>query len=488
MPASLSGCRDFEPNDIVAQVVYTTSAESLRTVKTVFAKHARLPAGWARDVEIDIDDAGRIAAVRSGAPVPPGAEVVRRLVPGIPNVHSHAFQRVLAGYTETSIPGENSFWTWRERMYACVERLGPDELEAIATHLYVELLQSGYTSVAEFHYLHRTDGSGADLAATSHALMRAARTAGIRLLLLPTLYMHGGFGGQPVVEQQRRFQMSVDEYLGLLDELRAAVAQNIGVGTAFHSLRAVSPDAIARVLDHHERHHVKGPIHVHAAEQRREVDDCVAWSGMQPVEWLLEYARVDARWCILHATHMRPQETRRLAESGAVVGLCPTTEANLGDGLFSLPEYLAAGGRIAIGSDSHVCVDPREELRWLEYGQRLVRRRRNVAGSTAQPHTGARLFFAVLEGGARAFGQPLGRIAPRHCADLIAIDDGHPLLAGCEDDELFDRLVFAGHDNPVTDVMVGGNWVVRDREHRVREQAAVAFAATRARLTGEARE
>jgi len=450
-------------------------------LKTLHAKYARLPDGWARDVEIRIAADGSVAAVRSAGPAPAGAETVDCLIPGLANVHSHAFQRVMAGWVEYG-GGPDSFWSWREQMYACAGRIRAAELNATATHLYIEMLKAGYTSVGEFHYLHHVGERDAGPAASALALMQAAESTGIDLLLLPTLYMHGGFGGQPVEPGQRRFLTTPDEYVALVDELRHHASANVRVGTAFHSLRAVSPEAMTRVLEHRESNDPDGPVHIHAAEQMREIEECVAWSGQRPVTWLLERGCLDRHWCVVHATHMQPDERDGLAATGAVVGLCPTTEANLGDGLFALTDYLAAGGAIAIGSDSHVAVDPREELRWLEYGQRLTQRRRTVAATTAQPHTGGRLFTAALDGGARAIGRPTGRIAAGCRADFVAIDRDQPLFAGASGDGVFDVLVFGGGPNPVTDVMVGGHWVVRDGWHPLEDAAADAFAAVRRRL------
>ncbi len=457
------------------------------TAKTLFAQQAWLPDGWARRVAVRIDAGGTIREVCRNSAVPDGAELVDLLVPGVPNVHSHAFQRVLAGLVEQAgsmqpvEAGRDSFWTWRERMYACVDRLSIADLSAIATNVYVEMLKAGYTSVGEFHYFHRPNDG--EPAASSRALIRAAEATGISLTLLPTLYLFGGFGGQPAGVAQQRFATSVDEYLELLESLRGMASSNLRIGAALHSLRAVSPDTLARVLEQHARIDPDGPVHVHAAEQVREVDDCLRWSGERPVEWLLNHGGVDRRWCVIHATHMKVDEIHRLASSGAVVGLCPTTEANLGDGLFALMDYLDVGGRIAIGSDSHVCIDPWEELRWLEYGQRLSLQQRNVAATVEEPHTGARLLSAVLEGGARALAQPVGRIAEQYRANLLVIDVKSPLLTGCVDNELIDSLVFAAGRQSVTDVMVGGEWVVRDRHHSLEEEAEEAFAEVRRRLS-----
>ena len=320
------------------------------------------------------------------------AERAGWVVPGMTNLHSHAFQRAMAGLAERRSNAEDSFWTWREVMYAFAGTIGPDELRAIAAQLYVEMLKAGYTQVCEFHYLHhQPDGTPyADPATMSLALIEAAREAGIGLTLLPTLYMTGGFDGRPLSERQRRFRFDVDGYLDLIERLGAHESPRVRIGAALHSLRAVPESAMRSVLacaSLRDR-----PIHIHVAEQIGEVQDCLAVRNARPVEWLLDHAPVDARWCLVHATHLSDDEVTRLAASGAVAGLCPTTEANLGDGVFPLREYLDARGRIGVGSDSHISVSVVEELRWLEYGQRLMTRRRNVSASRSSPDTGATLF------------------------------------------------------------------------------------------------
>jgi formimidoylglutamate deiminase len=439
-------------------------------VKTLHADRALLPEGWTADAEIAIDDHGLIAHVRPGAPRRAAGERVGVLVPGVPNLHSHAFQRALAGRTERAGPSDDksadTFWTWRERMYDLAQSLTPEALKAVASGLYAEMLRAGYTAVCEFHYLHHGPGGRpyADPAAMSQALIEAAAEAGIRLTLLPVLYMHGGFGGRPPEPRQARFVCTPEEYLALTDDLGRHENATTRIGTAFHSLRAVDPPAIGLVLAHRARVAPGAPVHMHVAEQAREVAECEVWSGRRPVEWLLGNGLPDERWCLVHATHMTPAETRALAQTGVVVALCPTTEANLGDGLFPLAPYLEAGGRIGIGSDSHVSVSPVEELRWLEYGQRLAHGRRNVAATAEEPHTGARLYRAALAGGAQALGQPVGRIAAGCCADFVELAADDPLLAGTPDDdadELLDRYVFAGSERLVRATMVAGRWVHR---------------------------
>jgi formimidoylglutamate deiminase len=442
---------------------------------SLLAPAALLPEGWAHEVLIEVDADGAIAAVTPAAPRERAIAAERLAgpaIPGMPNLHSHAFQRAMAGLTERAGDGEDSFWTWREVMYGFVDRLGPAEVEAIAAQLYVEMLKAGYTAVGEFHYLHHApDGRPyADPAEMSRRIAAAAEAAGIGLTLLPVLYARGGFGGKPATHGQRRFLHDVDGFLRLVEVLasRHRGSGQVRVGIAPHSLRAVTPEQLGAAVAGLSALDSSAPVHIHIAEQLKEVDDCLAWSRQRPVEWLLDHMPVDARWCLVHATHMSEAETRRLAASGAVAGLCPTTEANLGDGVFRATEYLAAGGAFGIGSDSHVSVSPVEELRWMEYAQRLTLRRRNVlappAGNAARP-VGAALYRAALAGGAQAMGRPIGRIAPGARADLVVLDADSAVLAGRDDEALLDSFVFAGNVSPVRDVMVGGRWVVREGRH-----------------------
>lgn len=363
---------------------------------------------------------------------------------GMPNLHSHAFQRGIAGLTEKRGQTGDSFWTWRTLMYRFVELLTPDDLEAIAAQAYMEMLEAGFTHVGEFHYLHRDhDGRPyADPAEMSTRIIAAASDVGIGLTLLPVFYAHGGFGGAPVGAAQKRFTHTVDTYAKLLSILPGHV------GIAPHSLRAVTPDQLAAIIPLG-----KGPIHIHIAEQTKEVDDCLAWSGQRPVEWLLNHAAVDARWCLVHATHMTPNETMRLAKSGAVAGLCPITEANLGDGFFPARAYIEAGGRWGIGSDSNVRIDMAEELRLLEYGQRLVTQTRSVLGSPQD------IFDGAVSGGAQALGAAQGR---------VVLDDD------------VDSFIFARAR--IKEVWCGGRQVVSDGRHKDRERIERRFREAIARL------
>ncbi len=437
-----------------------------------WAGHAWLPDGFASDVAIRIDG-GALAGVAANAKGP--SSVGRFVLPGIANLHSHAFQRAMAGLAERQANGDDSFWTWREVMYAFAGRIGPDDLQAIAAQLYVEMLKAGYTQVCEFHYLHhQPDGTPYDdPAAMSLALIEAAGEAGIGLTLLPTLYMTGGFDGRPLSERQRRFGHDVDGYLRLLERLRGEESSRLRVGIALHSLRAVPEAAMRDVLASDIAH--AGPIHIHVAEQIGEVQDCLQIRNARPVEWLLDHAPVDARWCLVHATHLTENEMRRLAVSGAVAGLCPTTEANLGDGLFPLKAYLDAGGRIGVGSDSHISVSAVEELRWLEYGQRLITRHRNIGASRTSPHTGDTLLRLALAGGAQAAGVDVGTLKPGARADFVVLDDEAPLLAGRAVADAIDTWIFAGNASLVRDVVVAGEPVVRDFRHRDEERIAARY-------------
>ena len=429
------------------------------------------PRGWQRDVSLRIES-GRIAEVRSDTSLA-SRERKQFVLPGMPNLHSHAFQRAMAGLAERKGTGEDSFWTWREAMYSFASRIGPDDLRAIAAQLYVEMLKAGYTHVCEFHYLHHApDGKPyADPCAMSLAIIEAAKETGIGLTLLPVLYMTGGFDGRPLSERQRRFGMDVESYLRLLQRLRALESPTLRVGIALHSLRAVPEASMREALDSPLAR--EGVIHIHIAEQTGEVEECIAVRGARPVRWLFDHADVDARWCLVHATHLDKGEIASIAKSGAVAGLCPTTEANLGDGLLPLQKYLQAGGALGIGSDSHISVSPVEELRWLEYGQRLVTRSRNVAAREAGGSVGQTLWSAALHSGAQASGTaPFGENAR---ADLLVLDDRSPLLAARDQNNALDSFVFAGNTPLVRDVMVNGQWVVRDFRHRDEEHIAARY-------------
>ena len=434
-------------------------------MKLFFSK-AFTGSDWLVDVLITVGDDGTIEAVESKCNSSDADEIfVGICLPGLPNLHSHAFQRAMAGLTEIAGAGANNFWTWQKVMYEFLAKLSPDDAETIAAQLYMEMLKGGYTTVGEFHYLHH-DKNGApydDPAEMSDRIFAASETTGIALTHLPVLYAHGGFGAQEAQEGQRRFLHSVDQFGGLLEILNARYGKGSKskIGMALHSLRAVSPEMIDEAIGLVP----EGPIHVHIAEQIKEVEQCINWSDKRPVKWLLDHTNVDDKWCFIHATHMTDAETEEFAETGAVAGLCPTTEANLGDGLFPLEQFLNLNGRFGIGSDSNTSVDAAEELRLLEYGQRLSQLRRNVSALTEGSSTGESLFRAALAGGAQALDQPTGVLTPGNRADIVVLDGRHPVLAGREESSILDSWIFTGGRELITDVFVAGNHMVKAGHH-----------------------
>jgi formiminoglutamate deiminase len=437
-----------------------------RSHQTLWFRTALIFSGWARDVRITIEG-GKIARIEQNAA--PQADDSRHgiALPGLPNLHSHAFQRAMAGLTETRDAREESFWSWRELMYRFVDRLDPDDVEAVAGLAYMEMLENGFTRVGEFHYLHhdRDGGPYADPAEMAARLAAAADQTGLALTLLPVFYAHSGFGGLAPGQGQRRFVQDVDGYARLVEASRTAVAglPDAVIGVAPHSLRAVTGEELNAIVPLA----AGGPIHIHIAEQTKEVEDCVAATGQRPVRWLMNHAEVGAQWCLVHATHLNAMETERLAKSGAVAGLCPITEANLGDGLFPAPSYLAAGGRFGIGSDSNVLIDPSEELRLLEYGQRLTARRRNLLSGPAGGSTGANLFNGALIGGARALGVPAVGLKAGASADIVSLDADHPSLVAKTGDAILDSWIFGGGRCLVDSVWRQGQKVVEaGRHHR----------------------
>ena len=441
----------------------------------LYFDHALLPSGWTRNVSVAVGADGSIADVRQSARADDAHRAGRIAVPGMPNLHSHAFQRAMAGLAEHATEAHDSFWTWRETMYRYAGRVDPAALAAIAAQLHVEMLEAGYTAVCEFHYLHHAPGGTpyAPASAMSDALIAAALESGIGLTLLPTLYMTGGFDGRALAERQRRFGHDVEPYLRLVEALRAREDGQLRVGLALHSLRAVPPQPMREVLESPLA--AAAPIHVHVAEQLAEVDDCLKVRGARPVAWLVDNAPVDARWCLVHATHMTRHEVASAAARGAIAGLCPTTEGNLGDGLFPLKAWVEAGGAFGIGSDSHVSVSPVEELRWLEYGQRLATLKRTVLARKGAPSTGENLWRGAVAGGAQATGRRVGAIAPGQRADFVVLDDAAVDFAGREPAHWLDTLVFAGNRHLVRDVMVGGRWQVRDGRHVARDRIAARY-------------
>ncbi|RSZ56760.1 formimidoylglutamate deiminase [Massilia atriviolacea] len=448
--------------------------------RVLFARQALLAQGWQRDVRLEWDAGGTLLAVAPDAPHQgePEADIV---LPGMVNLHSHAFQRALGGLTETAGEGPDSFWTWRQLMYRFAHNITPGHIEAIAAQLFSECLRHGYTSVCEFHYVQR-DQDGAMYARpaqTAERVVAAAHATGIGVTMLPVLYSYAGFGDQPLAPQQGRFRTDAADVLRIVEALEPLRSSQVEVGVAPHSLRAASLGQIRAVL---AALPASRPLHIHIAEQQGEIAQCLAATGQRPVRYLMDHVALDARWCLVHATHLDEGEVAALAASGAVAGLCPTTEANLGDGLFPLAPFLAAGGRIGIGSDSHVSQSPLEELRWLEYGQRLLHQKRNVASSPTQRRVGDFLWHSALHGGALASGRPVGVLEAGKRADLLVLDSDSPNLAGIGADDVLGSVIFCGNDNPVRDVMVGGRWVVRHREHIAQGAIAQRYKQTIAEL------
>ncbi len=450
-------------------------------MNALFARHALLAQGWAKDVLLEWDEGGNLCAVAAAAAAPDGAETVQYVLPGMINLHSHSFQRAFCGLAEKAGAGPDTFWTWRDLMYRFARHIEPEQLEAVAAQLFSECLRYGYTAVCEFHYLHRApDGAlYAQPAEMAERVLAAARLSGIGITMLPVLYSYSGFGEAPLKPQQVRFQAGVDDVLKMIDALEPLRGGQTEVGLAPHSLRATSVAQIREVLRTLPR---QRPLHIHIAEQQHEVAQCLAWSGRRPLQWLFDQVELDRRWCLVHATHMTREELHLVVAAGAVAGLCPSTEANLGDGLFPLADFIQVGGRFGIGSDSHVSHSPVEELRWLEYGQRLQHQVRTVAASDKVRDVGAFLWHGALAGGAQASGRQVGALAAGKRADLIVLDDDHPNLCGRAAEDVLGCFIFCGNDNLVKDVLVGGRWVVRGQQHVLQQAITGRFKTTLAAL------
>ena len=435
----------------------------MQSTSKIFAETALLADGWARDVLVTIDD-GRISSVDASAS-PSGADRVSVLLPAMANLHSHAFQRAMAGMTEYRANERDSFWSWRALMYQFLERLEPDDVEAITALAQVEMLEAGFASVAEFHYLHHQPGGApydnrAEMAARVAA---AAKKTGIGLTLCPVLYQRGGCDGRVLEGGQLRFGNSYENYQAIYDGARKAIAAagaDGRVGVAAHSLRAVDKAG----LDFLSQLGASGPVHIHIAEQTAEIDEVKTAYGARPVEWLLANMDVDERWCLVHATHMTPEETTALAQSGAVAGLCPITECNLGDGIFDGARFLHAGGAFGVGSDSNVRIDMTEELRTLEYSQRLKNHARAVLTANGKS-VGRTLYEGASRGGAQALGRDCGAIESGKLADLVALDGNAIDLAGREGDQILDTALFAAGQKLIRDVWSAGRHVVKEGRH-----------------------
>jgi formimidoylglutamate deiminase len=451
--------------------------------QSLFARNALLKDGWAKDVRLHWNANGDLTALDLQASPAAHEAQEQFVVPGMINLHSHAFQRAMAGMTEIAGEGPDSFWTWRDLMYRYALQITPPQMQAIAAQLYAECLRHGYTAVCEFHYLHRAqDGAFyPNMSETAQHVIAAANDTGIGITMLPVLYSHADFNDQPLRIDQRRFATNVQHILQMVQELEASRSGQIEVGVAPHSLRAANVRQISELV---AALPATRPVHIHIAEQQREVDACLAASGKRPVELLLETQNLDQRWCLVHATHMNKQELLAVAKSGAVSGICSSTEGNLGDGFFDLPDYIAAKGRFGIGSDSHASQSPIEELRWLEYGQRLRLQGRNIASQSGQRRVGDFLWQASLEGGAAASGRQIGQLAAGKRADFLILDDQHPNLQGLPAQDLLNTWIFAGNDNLVRDVIVGGHRVVHNGKHVEQERITREYVACMRELRG----
>lgn len=447
-------------------------------MRTIFAETALLPDGWALDVGIAIGEDGRIAQVEAGMQASPGAERVAILVPALSNLHSHTFQRAMAGLAEARGPsGRDSFWTWREVMYRFLDILTPQEIEAIAAFAFMEMQEAGFAAVAEFHYLHHQPGGAPydDLGELSACIAAAAAQTGIGLTLLPVHYAQGGVDGRPLAGGQLRFGNDLDRFARLAERAEA-ILQELPADTAFgiapHSLRAVAATDLAKLAGLRPER----PLHMHIAEQEKEIEETMAVFNRRPVEWLLDTLAVDDRWCLIHCTHMTPEEATKLAATGAVAGLCPVTEANLGDGIFDGERFLAAGGRIGVGSDSNILISTTGELRQLEYSQRLRDRARVVLAPPGQS-AGRVLWEKALAGGTQALGRDSGALAAGRWADLVALDPAAAGLGHLTGDRLLDAFVFTSGREAVSDVWSAGRRAVRAGRHVAREAVAARYRA-----------
>ena len=447
-----------------------------------FIEKAFLPDGWHNNVSLSVDRRGYISHVKKNAQPSNQDEVLGWVMPGLVNCHSHSFQRAMAGYTEYRVSDTDTFWSWRETMYRHANAINPQQLLDVSAYLYMELIKQGYTSVAEFHYLHHQPGGNhyPHLSQLSESIIGAANSSGINLTLLPTLYMTAGFDKGPLAQQQQRFGNSTNSFLRVVEQAQeqCKMHHQHSIGIGFHSLRAVPKEAFSEVLSHFQTTKNPKPIHIHIAEQVKEVQQCLAHFGCRPVEWLLNTMGVDKNWCLVHATHMTKEETIGLAKTGATVGLCPSTEANLGDGLFPLTQFLDSNGHIAIGSDGNTCTNPMEEMRLLEYGQRLVMLNRNIGSNVAQKHTGTRLLQECLNGGARSIATKTGAIEVGYRADLLVLDHHSADLSITDDEFIMDTLLFAPNQSLVRSVMAAGEWHVRDFKHRDETRLTQAFVKT----------
>jgi formimidoylglutamate deiminase len=451
----------------------------------LFAEKILLSTGWATNKTLTIEK-GIITAIEDGN-INATETIQDIIIPGMVNCHSHAFQRAFAGFSEQGSNGQDSFWTWRKVMYQFLAQLSADDAEIIAQQLYIEMLKMGYTRVAEFHYLHhQADGTGyKPLTTMAEAIFKAAKSSGIGLTLLPVLYRFAGFGKQPPHQGQQRFINSTMQFNQLVTACFALSKQyaNTNIGIAPHSLRAVDKDSMQAAVEHVRQLDTKAPIHIHISEQQQEVDDCIAYYGKRPVQWLLDNMSLDKYWCLIHATHIDNNELQGIVKAQAIAGICPTTEANLGDGIFPSAEFLQQKGTLAIGSDSHISVNPVEELRWLEYAQRLIKRQRAILANKSQPSVGLNLWQKAARGGAQSANANVGELALGKQADIVVLDRQQLGLFANDDQHLLDSFIFASQNNVVKDVMVNGVWVIKNKQHYLQAESIEKFTNLLQRLT-----
>lgn len=404
-------------------------------MNSYFFRSALLPSGWQNNVRVTVNS-GHYQSVEVDQSAQAQDQVMDCVIPQMPNVHSHVFQRAMAGLSEYRSVSNDDFWSWRDLMYRLANEMDTERLYQVAKSCYAEMKQAGYLSVCEFHYLHRSKQSPTDFLTHSKVILQAASEVGLNITLLPVLYAFAGPDKQALSPQQKRFELSVDEYLDLFKQLQIELKPGQNLGICFHSLRAVSlvqmQQVIAALPD-------DLPIHIHIAEQQAEIDAIEKHYGQRPVEWLFKHFAVNQRWCLVHATHLNQQEINLIAQSGAVAGICPLTEANLGDGIFPMPAYMEADGRLAIGSDSQIEINPANELKMLEYSQRLAGQKRNVCCDSEQPHVGTWLWLKAVVGGSQVSGQPLLGIAAGQKASIMILHGDHLSLS----EHVLDAWIFS---------------------------------------------
>ena len=430
------------------------------------AKSALLPNGWSDNVYVQIGNQGKISGVSFEAIEKKDAKTINVdfLLPAVANLHSHSFQRAMAGLTEKKgKDGNDSFWTWRDLMYKFLDLLTPEDILSITAFGQMEMLKAGFSSVAEFHYLHHQKNGNPynSISQMSQSIIEASKETGIGLCLLPVLYERGGCDNRPLTKGQKRFGNNFDQFVKLINEVKihSENTLNCNLGVAAHSLRAVRKESLEQI-----EKLLNGPIHIHAAEQDQEVDEILSAYGQRPVEWLLNNMDINKRWCLIHCTQMTEDETIKLSKSGAVAGLCPVTEANLGDGIFNGLDFFNNNGTFGVGTDSNINISLIEELKMLEYSQRLSTKKRAVL-SDKNRSTGRVLFDKSLFGGSLATQRETGEISIGKTADLISLDHNIIDLNERNKDTILDYLVFSSQGNAINNVWSAGSLVIDNGRH-----------------------